>query len=108
MSDNTFSLEYFQNPENESGARNLILTWEFKSMPSYTLWRSEDIIQVSLEERIEWFQSHVSHTHPKIKETATYWYNYLKSLQETNKTPTNSPNLQFCSKRFSNELYCDI
>lgn len=113
----TESLEYFKNPLNETNARNNILTLEFKKLPSYTIWREEDIVKASLETRISWYQEHLDNSHPKIKEIALDWYNYLQYLHELSEinskrsltnTPNNSPNLEFCSKRFTNELYCDI
>ena len=118
---------------DESHRRNAYLVTKHGGIPSYALWRDYDIENLTIGERISWWeelektpdQQYILKSLLYMKKNGITTKSLGKNSEKT--TPrknsysnnqfeenTESPsklnnNLdEFCSKRYSNELYCDI
>ena len=110
-------------PDDEANDRNTVIIGQYNKIPSYALWRGYDIERESQEERIDWWKNYQNVDNIIWKTLANQWLSRLSQNDEKNSednisTDTKSSdenrqvlednNQDFCSKRFSNELYCDI
>ena len=114
--------------DDEANDRNAVLSGQYNKIPSYALWRDYDIEKETKEERIVWWKNYQNADNIVWKTLANQWLNYFNKDEEENSPDTISPdtkspdtkspdenaqlvgdnNQEFCSKRFNNELYCDI
>jgi hypothetical protein len=123
-------------PDNEANDRNAVLSGQYSKIPSYALWMEYDIEKETQEERINWWKNYENVDNIVWKTLANQWLEYFKEKivepsssddESIGKPNENSPkekesnvksnentqevkdnNQEFCSKRFTNELYCDI
>ena len=114
---------------DECDHRNALLIAKHGHIPSYALWRDTDIENQTIDERISWWEE--SEKTPSQKSILQSLRNmkkkYIREKTESSKsklikqvnsdknnnteTKVSSKVInaeEFCSKRYGNELYCDI
>tara|TARA_B100001094_G_scaffold328408_1_gene388767 strand:- start:145 stop:501 length:357 start_codon:yes stop_codon:yes gene_type:complete len=118
-------MNYLNNYSLESLHRNKILTFLYNKIPSYALFNHETIENESVLNRYYWWKEIPSKKYNnsiEIKNIVNKWIqcftiylnkkneNYLKELNNSISNSTNNIiNNNYCySKRFTDELNCDI
>lgn len=118
----------FISADDECDHRNAHLIAKHGDIPSYALWRPCDIENQTISMRISWWedsektkgQQSILQSLYKMKENgfiSESKINSDNSLKEIDQTKAKKSSLscskkndvnEFCSKRYGNELYCDI
>jgi hypothetical protein len=123
---------------DESHRRNAYLVTKNGGIPSYALWRETDIENQTIDERISWWEESEktpgqqsilqnllymkkngitseslvdNNQKPNFGENVNSDNHYKEKKVKSDTTESNKINNnieEFCSKRYSNELYCDI